>query len=75
MWCVADLNEDYIDKMEDSLETYERPYDPRQPVVCLDEKRLRCMLRFVPSPPPSRDGKRAEITNTSAAVRLMFSVL
>jgi len=38
MWCVADLNEEYIDKMEDALETYERPYDATQPVVCLDEK-------------------------------------
>jgi hypothetical protein len=38
MWCVADLNEEYIDKMEDALETYERPYDAEQPVVCLDEK-------------------------------------
>ena len=37
MWCVAELNEDYIAKMEDVLETYEQPYDPQQPVVCLDE--------------------------------------
>jgi hypothetical protein len=35
---VADLNEEYISKMEDVLETYERPYDANQPVVCLDEK-------------------------------------
>ena len=28
MWCVAELNEDYIAKMEDVLEVYERPYDP-----------------------------------------------
>ena len=38
MWCVAELTEDYIAKMEDVLETYEQPYDPQQPVVCLDEK-------------------------------------
>jgi hypothetical protein len=38
MWCVAELDEDYITKMEDVLEVYERPYDPQQPVVCLDEK-------------------------------------
>ena len=38
MWCVAELNEDYIAKMEDVLEVYERPYDPNEPVVCLDEK-------------------------------------
>ena len=35
MWVVADLDDDYIRKMEDVLE---RPYDPEQPVVCLDEK-------------------------------------
>ncbi len=38
MWVVADLDGDYIRKMEDVLEVYERPYDPQQPVVCLDEK-------------------------------------
>jgi len=38
MWRVAELNEDYIAKMEDVLETYEQPYDPKQPVVCPDEK-------------------------------------
>jgi hypothetical protein len=37
MWCVAELTEDYIAKMEDVLEVYERPYDPEEPVVCLDE--------------------------------------
>jgi hypothetical protein len=35
---VADLDEGYIAKMEDVLEVYEKPYDPKQPVVCLDEK-------------------------------------
>ena len=38
MWVVADLDDDYIAKMEDVLETYEQPYDPQQPVVRLDEK-------------------------------------
>ena len=46
MWCVADLNEDYIAKMEDVLETYERPYDPQEPVVCLDEKPVPLHARF-----------------------------
>jgi len=35
---IGDLDDDYITKMEDVLEIYERPYDPQQPVVCLDEK-------------------------------------
>ena len=38
MWCVAELDDEYIRKMEDVLETYEKPYDPSEPVVCLDEK-------------------------------------
>ena len=40
MWCVADLDEDYIAKMEDVLKIYERPYNPDEPVVCLDEKQV-----------------------------------
>jgi hypothetical protein len=38
MWNVAEFNEAYIVCMEDVLATYERPYDPAQPVVCFDEK-------------------------------------
>ena len=38
MWCVAELNDEDITRMEDVLETYEKPYDPAEPVVCLDEK-------------------------------------
>lgn len=38
MWCIEDLSEEYIERMEDILEVYERPYDPAKPVVCLDEK-------------------------------------
>ncbi len=38
MWCVADLNEEYITRMEDVLDVYERPYDESNPMVCVDEK-------------------------------------
>ena len=38
MWCVPELNDEYIEKMEDVLETYEKPLNPDEPVVCLDEK-------------------------------------
>ena len=38
MWCVAELDEEYIAKMEDVLALYERPYRSAEPVVCLDEK-------------------------------------
>ena len=38
IWCVAELKEEYIAKIEDVLKTYKKPYDPQEPVVCLDEK-------------------------------------
>ena len=35
---MAELNQEYIDKMEDVLAIYEEPLNPAEPVVCLDEK-------------------------------------
>jgi hypothetical protein len=60
MWCVAELNKEYIAKMEDVLETYERPYDPQQPVVCLDEKpvTLHADVRPVAPAVPGRETRR-----------------
>jgi hypothetical protein len=60
MWCVADLDEAYIEKMEDVLKTYERPYDPQQPVVCLDEKPVTLHADVRPTSPavPGREMRR-----------------
>ena len=58
MWCVAELNEEYIAKMEDVLETYERPYDLEQPVVCLDEKAVTLHADVRPAS-PAAPGKEA----------------
>ena len=38
MWCISELDEEYIARMEDVLAVYERPYRISEPVVCLDEK-------------------------------------
>jgi hypothetical protein len=60
MWCVAELNEDYVRKMEDVLETYEQPYNPKQPVVCLDEKpvTLHAEVRPFSAAMPGREARR-----------------
>ena len=59
-WRIS--NDDYIAKMEDVLETYERPYNPDEPVVCSGrEARLparRCSPRF-----PGRPGREARRDN------------
>jgi hypothetical protein len=38
MWCVAELDEEYIARMEELLGLYEKPVCERAPVVCIDEK-------------------------------------
>jgi hypothetical protein len=39
MWSIpSEQNADFVAKMEDILDIYERPYDERNPVICLDEK-------------------------------------
>ena len=60
MWCVAELDENYIERMEDVLAVYEKPYDPAEPVVCLDEKpvSLHAELRSPRSAAPGKIAKR-----------------
>src|SRR3954470_13910201 len=46
--------------MEDVLEVYERPYDPQQPVICLDEKPITLHADVRPTTPaaPGREARR-----------------
>ena len=71
MWCVADLDEDYIADMEDTLETYERPYDAQQPVVCLDEKpvTLHAEVRPFAAAQPGREEAQVQPPVRRPAVR------
>jgi DDE superfamily endonuclease len=38
MWCVPELTDEYVERMEDVLKLYARPRNDREPVVCLDER-------------------------------------
>ncbi len=58
MWCVPQLDDDYIARLEDVLETYERPPDPQQPVVCWDEKPVTLHADVRP-PTPAAAGREA----------------
>ena len=38
-WCLpTPLNAEFVSRMEDVLDVYERPFDPDIPLVCIDEK-------------------------------------
>ncbi len=38
MWCVPKLTPLFIERMEDVLDLYAKPYDAKEPVICFDEK-------------------------------------
>jgi hypothetical protein len=38
MWCISEINKEFRKRMYDILDLYEKPYDPRYPVIGLDEK-------------------------------------
>ena len=37
MWCIPKIDGSYVARMEDVLDLYAEPADPKRPVVCFDE--------------------------------------
>ena len=58
MWCIAELDEEYIACMEDVLAVYEQPHCEEEPVVCVDEKPV-VLHADVRPPRPARPGRIA----------------
>jgi hypothetical protein len=56
MWCIPPKQSaEFVYHMEDVLEVYKRPYDPRRPVVCLDET-FKQLIGETRQPLPPRPG-------------------
>jgi len=56
MWCIPPKQSgEFVCHMEDVLEVYHRPYDPKRPVVCLDET-FKQLIGEVREPLPMRPG-------------------
>jgi hypothetical protein len=62
MWCIADLDDNYIEHMEDVLEVYEKPLSAEEPVVCVDEKPVT-LHEEVRDPIPMKPGSVAKRDN------------
>lgn len=56
MWCIAELDEEYIERMEDVLDVYARPYNANCPVICVDEKPVPLISDITPRLPPRGPG-------------------
>jgi hypothetical protein len=76
MWCIGRITAQYRERMYDLLGLYAEPYDPAEPVVCLDEKskqllrQTRCPIAAGPGQIAKQDYeyKRAGTRNLFVAV-------
>src|SRR4051812_35280669 len=56
MWCIPDKpSAEFVFHLEDVLEVYHRPYDPKRPVVCVDET-FKQLIGETRAPLPPRPG-------------------
>ena len=56
MWCVPQIDGEYVARMEDVLDLYAEAPDPKRPVVCLDESPVQ-LIGEVRQPIPMRPGQ------------------
>jgi hypothetical protein len=56
MWCIQVITEEYKTRMYRLLELYKQPYDPDQPMICMDEKSKQ-LLEDNRQPLRARPGK------------------
>ena len=55
MWCIGKITAEYRQRMYDLLELYARPYQAKEPVVCVDEKSKQ-LLEQTRRPLPAKAG-------------------
>lgn len=60
MWCITKITDEYLNRMMNILDIYERPYDPAQPVICFDEKNKQ-LLGEARKPIPAKPGKAKRV--------------
>jgi transposase len=56
MWCIPQVDADYVARMEDVLDLYAEAPDPKLPVVCFDESPIQ-LIGEVRQPIPPKPGQ------------------
>lgn len=60
MWCIAEITPEYRERMYRLLNLYEEQYDPKFPVVCIDEKSKQ-LIEDIRKPIPMKSGSLARV--------------
>jgi transposase len=56
MWCIPKVDGEYVARMEDVLDLYAEPPDPKRPVVCFDESPVQ-LIGETRQPIPAMPGQ------------------
>jgi transposase len=56
MWCIPQVDSEYVARMEDVLDLYAEAPDPNRPVVCFDESPIQ-LIGEVRAPIPPKPGQ------------------
>jgi len=56
MWCIPQVDADYVARMEDVLDLYAEAPDPKRPVICFDESPTQ-LIGEVRQPIPAKPGQ------------------
>jgi len=57
-WCIPEASAEFVCRMEDILDVYKRPYDEKNPLVCMDESNKQ-LTKETRIPLPLEPGKPA----------------
>jgi hypothetical protein len=73
-WVIPpEADAEFVAHMEEVLETYEKPYDPKVPVLCMDEQPVQ-LLKETRSPIPAtaKHAKRVDYEYERAGTAAIF---
>jgi len=77
MWVIPpEQNADFVAAMEDVLGVYERPFDPKRPVVCFDEQPRQLIgekLVPIPAEPGQVERYDSQYIRNGTVDNFMFS--
>jgi len=73
MWCIPQVDGEYVARMEDVLDLYAEAPDPKRPVVCFDESPVQLIGEVRQPTRPGRAGSNVAITSIVAMGRSISS--
>ena len=73
-WVIPpEADAEFVAGMEEVLETYEKPYDPSCPVLCMDEQPVQLLKETrIPIPATAKHGKRVDYEYERAGTASIF---